>query len=111
MLISLHWPLTEAGAPTLIYGGGLLAMLGFSAAYNLWPVSPLKWRLRRFDQSAIFLFIAATYTPLIAHLQSDVRAAYTLLGVWTAAAMGVLLKVFFPGRYDRLSIGLCLLLG
>lgn len=47
-----------------VYAGGLLAMLGFSAAYNLWPLSPGKWLLRRFDQSAIFLFIAATYTAL-----------------------------------------------
>src|ERR1700742_1027671 len=32
-----------------VYAVGLLAMLGFSAAYNLWPVSPRKWILRRFD--------------------------------------------------------------
>jgi hemolysin III len=93
------------------YSAGLLSMLGCSAAYNLWPVSPRKWLLRRLDHSAIFLFIAATYTPLIAHLEPD-RTTYALLvGVWAAAAMGVLLKVKFPGRFDRLSIGLCLILG
>jgi hemolysin III len=46
-------------ASIVIYAVGLVAMLGFSAAYNLWPVSPRKWWLRRFDHSAIFIFIAA----------------------------------------------------
>src|SRR4029077_17025406 len=30
-----------------VYAAGLLAMLGFSAAYNLWPISRRKWILRR----------------------------------------------------------------
>ena len=48
-----------------IYLVALLAMFGFSAAYNLWPVSPLKWWLRRLDHSAIYLLIAATYTAFL----------------------------------------------
>ena len=40
-------------------------MLVLSATYNLWPVSRAKWVLRRFDHSAIYLLIAATYTPFI----------------------------------------------
>src|SRR4051794_3002369 len=31
-----------------IYVAGLLSMLVLSATYNLWPVSPAKWLLRRF---------------------------------------------------------------
>ena len=45
-----------------IYAFGLLSVLTLSASYNLWPVCPLKWWLRRMDQSAIYLLIAATYT-------------------------------------------------
>ncbi len=33
-------------APVIIYIVGLLSMLGLSAAYNLWPISPRKWLLR-----------------------------------------------------------------
>src|SRR5215470_17393630 len=39
--------------PILVYVIGLITMLAFSAAYNMWPVSPVKWVLRRFDHSAI----------------------------------------------------------
>jgi Haemolysin-III related len=42
-------------APILVYVIGLVTMLAFSAAYNMWPVSPAKWVLRRFDHSAIYL--------------------------------------------------------
>jgi len=40
-------------APILIYVIGLVTMLALSAAYNMWPVSPAKWVLRRFDHSAM----------------------------------------------------------
>jgi hemolysin III len=48
-----------------VYVVGLLAMLVLSATYNLWPISRAKWLLRRFDHSAIYVLIAATYTPFI----------------------------------------------
>src|SRR5438445_12055511 len=50
-------------APILVYVIGLVAMLALSAAYNMWPVLPAKWVLRRFDHSAIYRLIAGTYTP------------------------------------------------
>jgi hemolysin III len=94
-----------------IYAAGLTAMLGISATYNLWPVSPVKWVLRRFDHSAIYVLIAATYTPFLAQMQDRVVAIALLIGVWSVAAIGIALKVFLPGRFDRLSIALYLALG
>jgi len=111
-LVLLSQPLSpELRAATAIYGAGLVTMLGVSAAYNLWPISPRKWWLRRFDHSAIFIFIASTYTPLIARMKLDNATLGLLAGVWVVSALGVILKVGLPGRFDRFSIGLCLLLG
>jgi hemolysin III len=94
-----------------VYAAGLLAMLGFSAAYNLWPVSHRKWWLRRFDHSAIYILIAATYTPVFAQLQDRVFATSLLAGVWGVAAVGVVLKLIYPGRFDRVAVGLYLAMG
>ena len=94
-----------------VYAAGLLAMLGFSAAYNLWPVSRRKWLLRRFDHSAIYVLIAATYTPIFAQLQDRMFAMSLLAGVWSVAAVGIVIKLFLPGRFDRLSVGLYLAMG
>src|ERR1051325_4771180 len=54
-------PLEFAALAT--YSGGLLAMLGCSAAYQLLRSSRRRELLRCFDHSAIFLMIAGTYTP------------------------------------------------
>lgn len=94
-----------------IYAAGLIAMLGFSAIYNLFPVSRWKWILRRFDHSAIYILIAATYTPFLAQMKVSAISIALMVGVWSVAAIGVVLKLFFPGRFDRLSIGLYLAMG
>lgn len=94
-----------------IYAAGLLTMLGFSAAYNMWPVSPRKWWLRRFDHSAIYMLIAATYTPFMMQINDRLLAMLLLGGVWGVAIVGIGLKLFMPGRFDRLSIMLYLAMG
>jgi hemolysin III len=98
-------------ASVLIYGGGLLTVLTVSALYNLWPVSDAKWILRRFDHSAIYLLIAGTYTPIVAQLKASVESIALLVGVWVMSAVGVAVKLWLPGRFDRLSILLYLLAG
>jgi hemolysin III len=94
-----------------VYAAGLLAMLGLSAAYNLWPVSPRKWLLRRFDHSAIYILIAATYTPFCVQLKDGVFGMSLLAGVWSVATIGIVLKLFWPGRFDTVSVGLYLAMG
>lgn len=97
-----------------IYLAGLMAMIGCSAAYNLWPLTPVKWWLRRFDHSAIYVLIAATYTAFVLPMtaQSGGAAPLAILIVqWLAAGIGIALKLFFPGRYDRAAIALYLVMG
>ena len=94
-----------------VYVVGLMSMLVFSAIYNLWPVSPRKWLLRRFDHSAIYILIAATYTPFIMQVKDNPVAVGLLAGVWLVAIVGIVFKLVLPGRFDRLSIILYLAMG
>ena len=94
-----------------IYGGGLIGMFAVSATYNIWPIGSAKLILRRFDHSAIYLFIAATYMPFIAQAAQTASNTGLLAAVWIGALVGVFLKLGFPGRFERLSIVLCLALG
>ncbi len=96
---------------TIIYGIGLIAMLGFSAAYNLVPASDLKWLLRRFDHSSIYLMIAGTYTPLVTQLDDSFSAWLLASIVWGGAIAGMVLKIALPGRFDGLSVIVYLALG
>jgi hemolysin III len=96
----------------IFYVVALLTVLSVSLAYNLWPVtSPAKWVLRRFDHSAIYLLIAATYTPFLAQLDDTPLAGWMIVVVWAAAVSGIAIKVLLPGRFDRLAVVFYLAIG
>jgi hemolysin III len=87
-----------------VYAAGWFLMFGFSLAYNMVPPSALKWRLRRFDHSAIYIMIAGTYTAVVAQFD-DTAFALALAGVvWAGAILGAVVKLALPGRFDRLSL-------
>jgi hemolysin III len=98
-------------AAAVFYVIALLTVLSVSCAYNLWPLSPAKWVLRRFDHAAIYLLIAGTYTPFLTQLD-DPRLAWGMIGlVWGAACAGMAIKLLLPGRLDRLSVVFYLAIG
>ena len=94
-----------------IYCAGLLAMIFASAAYNLWPHGPAKQVLRSIDHSAIFIMIAATYTPFAANKLGGLAGPLILSAVWLSATAGIVLKVIYPRRYETASIALYLAMG
>jgi hemolysin III len=94
-----------------LYTGTLVAAFCASAAYNLWPISRTKWLLRRLDHASIYLLIAGTYTPFLRQVPESLISVWLLSAVWAVALGGAAIKFAWPGRLDRLSIGLCLALG
>lgn len=101
----------EAAPALVVYVGSLVAVLAVSLAYNMWPVSPMKMWLARFDQAAIFLFIAGTYTPFLAVLGGTTTGLLMTTFVWGASLVGVALKLIVPERFGRLAIALYLAIG
>ena len=85
-----------AAAAVVIYALGMLAVFCFSAAYNL-NRGPRRWLLQRFDHAAIYVKIAATYTPFAA-LKMGGLAGFSLLGaVWAIAVLGAAAKLYHAG--------------
>jgi len=98
-------------ASVLAYTAGLMAMLGCSAAYNVFHRSPRRELLRRLDHGAIFLMIAGTYTPFTTgYLDGDWSLGLTAV-IWAAALAGISIKFAFPRRFERLSTVVYLVLG
>jgi hemolysin III len=95
----------------VVYLASLVLVLSVSLAYNLVPISPAKRVLARFDQAAIFLFIAGTYTPFIAALGGTPAADLLMPLVWGASLVGIALKLFVPHRFGRMAIVLYLAIG
>jgi hemolysin III len=94
-----------------IYGLALVATFSFSASYHLVVRPKLKEILRRFDHAAIFLMIAGTYTPFILIKMNTPWGLGLLAVVWTIAAIGIVLKLFFPRFLEGLSTALYLVQG
>jgi hemolysin III len=95
-----------------VYCLGLLAMVGFSAAYNMMPHHrPSKAVLRRLDHAAIFIMIAATYTPFAVNRLGAPYGTLILAVIWASATLGVVMKLIFPRRFETVSIALYLVMG
>lgn len=105
------WAARPAQVAAWIYCVGLVTALAISFTYNMLPHSRFKWHMRRLDHSAIFILIAATYTPFLQRGADDPVIFALLIGIWVMAGLGIAIKCVFPGRYDRLAILLYLLMG
>ena len=99
-----------AAAAVVIYALGMLAVFCFSAAYNM-TRGPRRWLLQRFDHAAIYVKIAATYTPFAA-LKLGGLAGFSLLGVvWGIAVLGAAATLIMPAQFVRTSYVLYLAQG
>jgi hemolysin III len=78
----------------LIYGAGLCLMLAASALYHRLNCSDgVRTWLCRVDHSAIYVFMAASYTPLALLLLEGTMRWVVLGTVWAVALAGVALSV------------------
>lgn len=97
------------GAAT--YGASLFTLFLVSAVFHRPTWSPrARLLVGRFDNSAIFLLIAGTYTPVCLLLGSGVGRDLLVIG-WTGAALGIVLTVAWPRAPKRLMAGIYVLLG
>ncbi len=84
----------EATLAVTVYSAALVALFGASALYHRWP-GPRRFKplLRKIDHSTIFVFIAASYTPIAAILIGGTAGWLVLIGAWSGAALGVALSL------------------
>jgi hemolysin III len=92
-----------------IYAAGVLAMLGFSTAYNF-AKAPHRPALRRLDHAGIFLMIAGSYTPFMLKLPGAWGWGMTA-AVWSIALAGAAGKLFLKSLDRKIWIGVYLALG
>ena len=84
----------RARTGALTYGLGLCALFGVSGAYHRWRGTPrIKRLLRRADHATIFIFIAASYTPIALLALSGTLQWVVLVSAWAGALAGVSLSI------------------
>jgi len=86
-----------------IYGISLIVLYSASTLYHKAKKPELRSRLRVFDHASIYVLIAGSYTPFaLITLTGDL--GWLIFGLsWGLAIIGVVLKLFFTGRYTLVS--------
>jgi len=94
-----------------IYGATLVILYAASTLFHNTKNKDTRLKLNVFDHSSIYLLIAGTYTPfLLVTLRGP--WGWSLFGViWGLAITGVVVKLFFTGRFDKISTAVYVLMG
>ena len=86
-----------------IYGTSLIVLYSASTFYHYSKSPKLRSRLNIFDHAAIYVLIAGTYTPFTLVVLKG-WVGWTIFGVsWGLAIIGIVLKLFYTGKYDKIS--------
>jgi hemolysin III len=94
-----------------LFGCTLVLLYTASTLYHASRRPRVRARLKVLDHCAIYLLIAGTYTPFtLIGLRGG--WGWSLFGaIWGLAAAGAVFKLFFTGRFPRLSTTLYLAMG
>jgi hemolysin III len=94
-----------------IFGTSLLVLYAASTLYHNSKAQKLRKRLNIFDHASIYVLIAGSYTPFTL-VTLNGKVGWIVFGLtWGFALTGVILKLFFTGKYDKLSTIMYVLMG
>ena len=86
-----------------IFGASLISLYAASTLYHSAKKPELRRRLRVIDHATIYVLIAGTYTPFTLVTLSG-STGWVIFGVsWGLALTGIILKLFFTGKYNLIS--------
>lgn len=95
----------------LIFGLSLVLLYSASSLYHMATDETKRQRLRVFDHAAIYVLIAGSYTPIMLVTMAGSLGYGILIAAWTMAISGVILKLFFTGRFSVVSTLLYVFMG
>lgn len=94
-----------------VFGISLMVLYAASSLYHASKDEEIRKKRRVWDHSAIYVLIAGTYTPFTLVTMHG-KTGWILFGVnWSMALGGIILKLFFTGRFGILSTILYLVMG
>lgn len=95
-----------------IYGASLIILYTASTLYHSAKNPKVRKHLKVFDHAAIYVLIAGSYTPYALVTLKETASGWVLFGVsWGVAIIGVVLKLFYTGRFTLISTLAYVLMG
>ncbi|MBU2897625.1 PAQR family membrane homeostasis protein TrhA [Vibrio hepatarius] len=94
-----------------IYGTSIIVLFLASTLYHAISSQKAKKALKTFDHCAIYLLIAGSYTPFLLVSLRTPLAIGLMIVIWVLALMGVIMKLAFVYRFEKLSLVTYLMMG
>ena len=95
-----------------VFGFGMIMLYTTSTLYHWLKLSDAGiMKLRRADHIMIFIYIAATYTPVCIVALKGTLGWGLLIAVWFVALVGVIIKIFWMSAPRWLSTFIYILMG
>ena len=95
----------------IIYGSSVVILFTASTFYHLAVDQKKKYYLRITDHISIYFLIAGTYTPVLLISLVDSLGWILFYLVWTITALGIVMKLFFTGKFEVFSTLMYLAMG
>ncbi len=94
-----------------VFGASLVILYAASTLYHSTTNPQRRVRFRILDHAAIYVLIAGTYTPIALVILRG-SLGWLMFGItWGLALTGIVLKLFFTGRFSRTSTVMYVLMG
>ena len=87
----------------IVYGISIIILFTASTMYHSFTDEKKKHYFRIVDHISIYLLIAGTYTPVLLITLEQSKGWLLFYIVWAIAGFGVILKLFFTGKFETFS--------
>ena len=94
-----------------IFGVSLILLYLASTLYHASKEPQKRFKLKIFDHAAIYVLIAGSYTPFTLVSLNGETGWLIFSMVWVMAFTGIILKLFFTGRFKVISTAMYVLMG
>ena len=94
-----------------IFGVSLILLYLASTLYHASKEPQKRFKLKVFDHAAIYVLIAGSYTPFTSVSLNGQTGSLIFSMVWVMAFTGIILKLFFTGRFKVVSTAMYVLMG
>lgn len=95
----------------MTFGLGLIILYTMSSIYHGLKPGKAKMIFEILDHSAIYILIAASYTPFIVTGVKSLTGTFILCTQWIICILGIIFKAFFTGKFRLFSTLLYLFMG
>lgn len=111
LLMQLDLSAPYATISIVVYSLSLILLFLASTLYHAVREPKLKAKLRILDHISIYYLIAGTYTPVCLLVLQESKGWLLLYLVWGIALFGTVVKKFFTGKFEKLSLLLYAVMG